>query len=234
MILSKRALIFTRSASKTTISGVSDVTVQVGETKVISATASSGAEVSFVSANTAIAIVDENGTVTGVAEGETTITVSVLAYNGYPAAVETCKVTVTAAEQPAAPITVTKLIKDISGTTANGTQVLNMKLDDVITATASKGSNNGKVYSSGEQWRLYQSDKGTITISATSGYLIQSVKFTYTSDKNGVLMKGTSKINSGTIDTVNTSTVTYSVGNTGSATNGQVRITAIEVVYKAN
>lgn len=88
-----------KSASKTTISGVSDVTIQVGETTVINAVASSGAKVTYVSGNSAIAKVDENGTVTGVAEGETTITVSVPAYNGYPAAEEVCNVTVTAASQ---------------------------------------------------------------------------------------------------------------------------------------
>jgi hypothetical protein len=75
------------------------VTVKVNETTVINAVASSGAKVTYVSGNSAIATVDEDGTVTGVAEGETTITVSVPAYNGYPTAVETCKVTVTAAEQ---------------------------------------------------------------------------------------------------------------------------------------
>lgn len=88
-----------KGACKTTFSGVSDVTVKVNETKVINAVASSGAKVSYVSANTEIATVDEDGNVTGLAEGETTITVSVPAYNGYPAAEETCKVTVTAAEQ---------------------------------------------------------------------------------------------------------------------------------------
>lgn len=47
-------------------------------------------------------------------------------------------------------------------------------------------------------------------------------------------MKGDSQIKSGTADTVNAASVTYSVGNTASKTNGQVRITAIEVVYQAN
>lgn len=137
-------------------------------------------------------------------------------------------------DTPSEPITVSKSISAISGKPNDGTKVSTMTLDNVIKATASSTGNNGKVYSSGAQWRLYQSDKGTITISATSGYLIQSVKFTYTNSNGGVLMKGTSKITSGTVDIVNASTVTYSVGNTGTATNGQARITAIEVVYKAN
>lgn len=88
-----------KGASKTTITVASAVTVNVGGTTVINATASSGATVSYVSANPSVATVAENGTVTGVAEGETTITVSVPAYNGYPAAEVTCDVTVKAASQ---------------------------------------------------------------------------------------------------------------------------------------
>ena len=88
-----------KGATKTTITGISDVTVKVGETKAINAKASSGAKVSYVSAHPSVAKVGEDGTVTGVAEGSTTITVSVPAYNGYPAAEEVCNVTVTAASQ---------------------------------------------------------------------------------------------------------------------------------------
>ena len=103
-----------KGATKTTITGISDVTVKVGETKAINAKASSGAKVSYVSAHPSVAKVGEDGTVTGVAEGSTTITVSVPAYNGYPAAEEVCNVTVTAAsqgggdepEQPAEPVIV--------------------------------------------------------------------------------------------------------------------------------
>ena len=88
-----------KGATKTTITGISDVTVKVGETKAINAKASSGAKVSYVSANPSVATVDEDGNVTGVAEGESTITVSVPAYNGYPAAEEVCNVTVSAAAE---------------------------------------------------------------------------------------------------------------------------------------
>ena len=130
------------------------------------------------------------------------------------------------------PVTVSKNISDISGKPTDGTKVSTMTLDNVITASASTSGNNGKVYSSGAQWRLYQSDKGTITISAKSGYTIKTVKFTYTTSNSGVLKKGSTNLTSGTTDTVNASSVTYSVGNTGSATNGQVRVTAIEVVYQ--
>ncbi len=130
------------------------------------------------------------------------------------------------------PVTVSKNISDISGKPTDGTKVSTMTLDNVITASASTSGNNGKVYSSGAQWRLYQSDKGTITISAKSGYTIKTVKFTYSISNSGVLKKDSTNLISGTTDTVNASSVTYSVGNTGSATNGQVRVTASEVVYQ--
>ncbi len=227
-----------KKVANTTITGVSDFSVEVGGTKEINASASSGENVTYVSANPEIATVDENGVVTGIAEGETTITVSVPANDVYPAAEEICRVTVTAASQGGddtnEPITVTKSIKDISGTTANGTQVLTLKLDDVISATASKGTNNGKVYNTGTEWRLYMSDSGTVTVNAISGYIIKTVKFTYSQSNNGTLLSGTSQINSGTTYEVNAQSVTYTVGRTSGTKPGQVKVTAIEVVYQAN
>lgn len=86
-----------KGATQTTMSGFStELTVGVGNTVTNKATASSGATVSYVSENTAVATVDDNGVVTGVTAGTTTITASVEAYNGYPAASVTCTVTVTA------------------------------------------------------------------------------------------------------------------------------------------
>ena len=85
-----------KGATKTTFIGFNDVEVVVGGTVANKATASSGATVKYVSDNTEVATVDNDGNVTGVAEGEATITASVDAYNGYPAAEKTCTVTVTA------------------------------------------------------------------------------------------------------------------------------------------
>ena len=84
-------------ATKTVLSGFNNVELAVGDAKANKATASSGASVSYASASESIATVDENGTITGVAVGETTITASVEAYNGYPAATATCTVKVVAA-----------------------------------------------------------------------------------------------------------------------------------------
>ncbi len=132
------------------------------------------------------------------------------------------------------PVTVSKLISEISGTPTNGTKVSELKLDDVITASASTSGDNGKVYEDGEEWRLYMSSNGTVTISAIEGYTISTVKFTYKYSNNGVLLKGTTQIKSGAVDTVNAQNVTYTVGRTGGTKQGQVKVTAIEVVYQAN
>lgn len=132
------------------------------------------------------------------------------------------------------PVTVSKLISEISGTTTNGTKVSELKLDDVITASASTGGDNGKVYEYGQEWRLYMSANGTVTISAIEGYTISTVKFTYKYSNSGVLLKGTTQIKSGDVDTVNAQYVTYTVGRTGGTNQGQVKVTAIEVVYQAD
>lgn len=109
-----------------------------------------------------------------------------------------------------------------------------MIIDENITASASTNGNNGKVYNSGAQWRLYQSDKGTLTISAKAGYIIKSLKFTYNISNGGTLLSGSTKVASGDTHNVDASSITYSVGsNTEGVTNGQVKLTAIEVVYKA-
>lgn len=129
--------------------------------------------------------------------------------------------------------TVTKSISDISGTTSDGTKVSEMTLDDVIKASASSSGNNGKVYDSGKEWRLYQSDNGTVTISATSGHTIESITFTYTNSNKGYLQCGNDTVNSDTSYNVSGNSVKFTVKTTTSGkTNGQVRITKISVTYK--
>lgn len=101
--------------------------------------------------------------------------------------------------------------------------------DSNITITGTDGA----YYSSSRNWRLYQSKWATLTFTAASKCKILTVTVTYESYKNGILKStdGTKKYASGTTISVNATSVTFDVGNTGTATNGQVRITAIEVVY---
>ena len=90
-------------------------------------------------------------------------------------------------------------------------------------------------------WRLYQADEPTITVSAVDGYSISSVKFTYSNSNTGVIntsghgqsIGSTYQITSGTTYSVNAASATYYVGNTSTKSNGQARITAIEVVYNS-
>ena len=113
----------------------------------------------------------------------------------------------------------------------NGTQYLSVSVDSNITATVSGGGNTGKYYTSGKDWRLYQTESASLTISAKTGLTIDEVTITYNSSNSGVLKNGSSNVSSGTKVSVGGESITLNVGNTGSATNGQVKITAINVVY---
>ena len=116
---------------------------------------------------------------------------------------------------------------------ANGTQYPSVVVDENITASASGSSNTGKYYTSGNEWRLYQSENATLTISAAEGCTISSIKITYNASNNGTLIYNDSEVvSSGSIlEDVDSNSVTLAVGNTGSATNGQAKITKIEVTY---
>ena len=114
---------------------------------------------------------------------------------------------------------------------ANSTKYITINMDNNITVTASGGGNTGKYYASGYDWRMYQTEDATVTVEAKEGVIIVSVKITYKVSNTGVLIYNGENIPSENEVIVNANSVTFSVGNTGSADNGQVRITAIEVVY---
>lgn len=130
------------------------------------------------------------------------------------------------------PTTVTKTISEISGTTESGKKVSSMIMDDVITLSASTGGNNGKVYTNGAEWRFYQSDKGTMTVSSKSGYIIESITVTFTVSNKGTLLYNSDAVTSGKAVAVSGSSIKFTLGNTSTATNGQIKITSISVTYK--
>ncbi len=116
----------------------------------------------------------------------------------------------------------------------NETKYLSIIADKNITITAATSKNNtytGKYYTNGNDWRIYQTDGGSITIAAADGKTIVSVKIIYKSQNTGTLLQGETPIKSGDIVSVNGNSVTLSVGNTGTATNGQARISSIEIIY---
>ena len=132
--------------------------------------------------------------------------------------------------------TVTINISDYASTNSwvNGVYYGTLVMDDNITVTALASGNNGKYYTSGTNWRMYQSDGGYITITASEGIIISSVKITYSSSSGGVLVYNSTKYSSNTTIDIGKQTAKISVGNTDTATNGQARITAIEVVYEVS
>lgn len=134
------------------------------------------------------------------------------------------------------PTTVIVSVEDYAADNSweNSKKYTSMTLDNIITASVSGGGNTGKYYTSGNEWRLYQTENATITISAASGYTITSVKITYNITNAGVLKDGDTDIASTSVVSVNGTSKTFTVGNTGTATNGQVKITEIEVIYQAN
>ena len=141
---------------------------------------------------------------------------------------------------PAGAVTIGKTIAELA--TANGwtneQQVDPFTLDSVVTVSHegtanSYGDNTGKYYTSGNQLRFYQTNASKLIISVASGYELVSIKITYAVTNTGVAMFGSYTVESGTAFAATGSSATITMGNTGSATNGQVRVTAIEVVYVA-
>ena len=128
-------------------------------------------------------------------------------------------------------VTVEKVIADLGWT--NSTKYTELKMDDVITATASgTDSNTGKYYDNGKDWRFYQSGSAKLTITAATGHSLISATITYSVQNTGVLNYSGSAVASGTEVSLSGSSAEFSVGNSGTATNGQVRITKIAVVYE--
>lgn len=136
-----------------------------------------------------------------------------------------------------APVTVSKNIADLI--TANGwtdkTTKQSFNLDNVVSVKVDGGSNSGKAYS-GNHIRIYATDSpaGTLTISVPEGYELVSVKVSAQTGTYAFLY-----VDGGSTDISNVSTAVS--GNSvvlKSVKNGsdgkQVRVTGIEVVYKAN
>ena len=114
---------------------------------------------------------------------------------------------------------------------ANESKHTSLEIDENVKATITGGDNSGKYYNSGTNWRLYQNENATITISTTVGEL-KSVKFTFTYEKTGTLLYNGTKLTSGTAVEVSGTSATFTIGNSSAdVTNGQIRISKIEVVY---
>ena len=92
------------------------------------------------------------------------------------------------------------------------------------------GQNSGKFYDSDKTWRIYQNESPAITVAAGTGKIV-SVKVTYETKNDGILTLNGKNIESGAVVEVDAASVVFGVANTGDKTNGQVKITAIEVIH---
>ena len=113
----------------------------------------------------------------------------------------------------------------------NGTKYTSVKIDENITVTANGEGNTGKYYTSGSNWRIYQSENGTFQIKAANEIIIVSVKISYNLSDGGQLTYNNSGYTTGSEIVIGKNSAVFGVANTRGETNGQVRITSIEVVY---
>ena len=187
--------------------------------------------ITWTSSNTSIATVSD-GVVTAKAVGNTTITVRT--EDGNKTA--TCTVTVInsgSGEETTSTVSIASYASSHSW--SNDTKYTSISIDENVTATVSNGgSNTGKYYTNGNNWRFYQGESARMTISVASGYTIDSVTLTFTVENTGILKYGNTTISSGSSVDINDTSATFSVNNSGSATNGQVRFTNISVTYHSN
>lgn len=128
-----------------------------------------------------------------------------------------------------------------SGSTINDI-VTSFALDANITVSTTGTANCGSFWGSSPiDWRLYQNRSGNVTITAASGYELESVTYTFSASNSGTLntsgngssIASSYQKSSETAISISGSSYTLYVGNTGSATNGQIRITQISVTYSA-
>lgn len=137
---------------------------------------------------------------------------------------------------PQGEVTVKKTIAEVAeeNNWVNSTQYLSFNLDDNITVTAAGKTNTGKFYTNGNEWRIYQSESPTVTISAGS-LTIKKVTIEYNISNTGIMLVGDEQVASGSEVEVNASSFAFTVGNTkNDVTNGQVKVTSVEVVYQGS
>ncbi len=163
---------------ETTASFASDSkSVTVGKTVNNTLTTNSPGEKTYSSSNTAIATVDANtGVVTGVAEGEATISVAITASGRYTAGNASYTVTVSAASGDTTPDPETIVFADITPALENGVQYTEPFDGGNFTITFAGGANDGKYYTTGSGIRTYGG--GTITI-ASANYTISKIEFVW-------------------------------------------------------
>ncbi len=227
---------------KNALSVNTEITAAGSETLAIVGAKYSDVAISWASDN-ACAVVDGATVTYSVPDVATTVILTATVTLGAKTETVTFKVSV-AGKPVTGSITVNKVMADMA--TANGwdnkanVAETPVALDDVASFKILHGSykNSGKYYSDGI--RIYSSDNpaGQLTISLADGYELVSVKISTHEDGKGFLHLGsdTTTDYSNVVANVSGSSVTFTAAQNTAGSKSeykQVRILAIEVVYKA-
>ena len=230
----------------------SSASIEVGETATITASLmpnNAVATIVWESSDESVATVN-NGVVTGVGNGQATITAKtsefdldaecIVTVNGAPSGLidyinsATSYAKLTAHEEGTSgeSATVTKDASQFVGQEAVGTKITSLTLDTNITVSVNDDGDNGKVYDSPLEWRTYQSYNALITVSASNGAAITSITFTFGTKNSGQLLYNGNAITSGSPVSVNSvSKAIFTVSKSGTGSNGQVKIRGISITY---
>lgn len=208
-----------------------EISVEVGKSTNNNVTVNSGATITYDSDDETIAIVDADGTVTGVSAGTTYINVHAAATGLYPAADDLFEVTVTPA------VTYKDFTWDLSTNhTSSATSELISWYYRGMVMSCTKGNSDANYYYGGDannRTSTRFSNNSTLTISPYSGCSIGYVEFTATSAsyantlKNSAWTNATASVD-GTIVTVTPTTKTNAFS---AAIGGVCGFTSVKVYY---
>ena len=111
-----------------------------------------------------------------------------------------------------------------------------LALNDDITMSTDGTPNCGSFWvqssgSSNYEWRLYRNKGGNIKITAADDCELSSVTVTFAVGNSGTLLRSGNAMTSGQTYAETGTSVTYTIGNSNSDTNGQIKVRGISVSY---
>ena len=129
-----------------------------------------------------------------------------------------------------ADVTVSKSVHDLYPDDANGNQRGTLYSDAVLSISVNTDGNNGKVYSNGTEWRLYESANAVMKVEVKSG-TIKTITFEYGYSQAGVLNYGSTVMTSKEAVTVNAAKAEFTVTHSSGDKKGIINIKSFTVVY---
>ena len=180
----------TRVATTTTIitTGITNIDVNsstvagsltANVTETTSGNAVAGATVTWESSEPSVATINENGVVTLVAKGKTTITATYAGTSAYIASSGTYELTVT--NSSIISIDLSNTLFGLSSTGENGNEQ-SKTVDNVTITTGCKSSASSKTYYASDHIRFYKDSY--LTLDAPSGYVITGITLNRYSNGN--------------------------------------------------